>query len=45
MVNFLLKKIFRRNINDAISLAEIDVTLIDFNVSQESLAVKVIQKN
>ena len=27
MVNFLLQKIFRGNLNEAISLAEIDVTL------------------
>ena len=38
MVNFLLRKIFRKNLNEAISLAEIAVTLYLMSISTTGIA-------
>ena len=39
MVSFLQKKIFCRNLNEAISLAEIDVTLKVMSISTNEIAL------
>ena len=43
MVNFLLRKIFRGNLNEAISLAKIEVTLKVMSVLTNNIALSNVE--